>query len=282
MSKDAQRQTGGASNKRGNRYEDHFVVARMIEYAPAVVEAGSVVRLKEQALCPVDDLVVREPGGSHYHQFKSGAATTWTAEGDKIADEFRAQRDACQTACEAARLYLVVPDEHRAGLLREACPNDLLRVAEVMVFPILPRPSALAGLALLTPAFGRLRASRFPRRNADEQLVGAFLLSYAEHAPDGDGYGVLADVVDDIRRRGLAAVRSSAAVSHPDWPQAEVALRALAGLEWWTDRGHFEWAFPPADRGEPFPVDGERFARFVARIVADPPADIEAFMRALP
>lgn len=61
---ESQRKIGGDSNKRGNRYEDFFAVFRLVQYAPKVIDEGTAVRLKEQANCPGDDLLLVEPCGS--------------------------------------------------------------------------------------------------------------------------------------------------------------------------------------------------------------------------
>ncbi|MBY0231104.1 MAG: hypothetical protein K2W96_17605 [Gemmataceae bacterium] len=280
MPDEARRQLGGLSNKRGNRYEDHFIVARMIEHAPAALN-GALVRLKEQAGCPVDDLLLLEPGAQHFHQLKSGQETTWGADGEKIANEFRSQRAQCEASGWASRLYLVVSDEHRASLLRSKVPVDLATAVEVVFFPQVQRPSALADLPSLAEAFSRLHASRFPSRTNDERLAGAMLLALAEHAPDGEGFCVLILALAFIRERSLADLRSSIPVAHPDWSKAEAALDRIPGLRWWTDRGHLEWECGP-DRGMVGPVDGDRFKRFVARIATNPPTSFAEFEEALP
>src|SRR4051812_38557202 len=73
---ESQRKIGGDSNKRGNRYEDFFAVFRAVQFGPRVM-GGLVVRLREQAGCPVDDLLLVEPQSFHYHQLKADKAITW-------------------------------------------------------------------------------------------------------------------------------------------------------------------------------------------------------------
>jgi hypothetical protein len=275
------RQLGGQSNKRGNRYEDFFAVARLIEYAPRVMEEGVMVRAREQADCPVDDLVLKEPERTHYHQLKLSPDTTWRANGEKLLNEFRDQIRECENAGEAHRLFLVVGDEHRAGLLREAMPTDLGEVTRVLYFPILTRPSQLANLReMLGESFDRLRGSRFPSRTEDQAIAGAFLLGFAEHEPDEEGYLVLSQVIGCFPSH--VRLRRTVTITHPGWPDAEAVLGRIADLRWWTDRGYFEWAYGETDNGIVDALDGESFRRFVDRIVRDQPKTFADFERALP
>src|SRR5688500_13325189 len=107
------RKIGGVSNKRGNRYEDYFAVFRLMQWAPKVIDKGSVVRLMEQAGCPVDDLLLLEPRSHHYHQLKADKSITWGEAKGKLREEFREQRRRCEAAKEKFKLILVVADEAR-------------------------------------------------------------------------------------------------------------------------------------------------------------------------
>ena len=242
-----------------------------------------MVRLKEQASCPVDDLVLVEPRRTHFHQLKTSPEITWTADGGKLEKEFREQDRQCREAGGDYALVLVVAQDRRADLLRDAMPGDLRDATTVLHFPMLDKPSHLAGLReLLGGSFDSLRATRFASRTADQAIAGAFFLAFAEHEPDGDGYCVLAHVLHAIRDRWLADVRQRLPIAHPRWPEAEKHLAGVEGLEWWTDRGYFEWQYRRADAGLVGPVPGESFHRFVDRIVSQPPKTLEDFEGLLP
>lgn len=275
------RQTGGVSSKRGHRYEDYFAVFRLIEYGPQVLDAGAAVRLKEQADSPVDDLVLEGPERTLYHQLKTSPAVTWGADDRKLEREFREQHRRCTATGQPFSLVLVVAEDHRAELLRKQLPAGL--EATVFSFPPLKAPSQLAGLRdLLGNAFDSLRASRFPSRTEDEALAGAFFLAFAEHEPDGEGYCVLAQVLETIRSRSLAAVRQQGRLAQARWAEAEAALARIEGLEWWTDRGYFEWRYRQADRGLVGPISSDTFNRFVERVASTNLESFVAFEGLLP
>lgn len=275
------RQIGGQSAKRGTRYEDYFVVARLIEYGPRAF-AGEAVRAKEQVDQPVDDLLLLEPGVAHYHQMKSSPEVTWTADDEKLAGEFSEQRRRCVARGEAHRLYLVVAHDHRAERLRQTVPADLGDV-EVVRFPILQRPSGLASLReMLGPAFDELRAASRPSRTADEALAQAFFLAYAEHRPDEEGFCVLPGLVEDIWNRYEVPIRRDVRITHPRWPEAVTLLSGIDGLQWQADRGWFEWSYRRFDAGLVGPVDRAPFSRFVDRILESRPESFADFERALP
>jgi hypothetical protein len=97
---EAKRQLGGQSNRQGNRYEDGFAVFRSIEMAPSVIYDGVVVRIKEQAGCPVDDLLIHEAERKHYYQLKDDLKITWGKEGGKLRKEFVRQKQDCDACVE--------------------------------------------------------------------------------------------------------------------------------------------------------------------------------------
>jgi hypothetical protein len=275
--------TGGTSNKRGTRYEDYFVVACLIAHAPGVLDQGREVRVKEQANCPIDDLVVSAPDRTLYHQLKTSLTETWTKSGGKLRRQFLAQLKECVGRGEVFQLVLVVPDKKRARRLQAKTPPTLARCTAVVRFPLLQRPGQLADLTgILGPAIASLRATRFSSRTEDEAIAGAFFLAYAEHLPDSAGWCAVADVLRMIRARGLARLRQRIPLTHPDWAVAEATLGRIKGLEWWVDRGYFEWRYRPTDTGLVGPLDGEPFRRFVDRIVKSRPETFEDFEGALP
>lgn len=159
------RKIGGDNNKRGNRYEDLFVIFRLLEYAPSVILDGCPVRLKEQAGCHVDDLLVVTPKLHRFHQLKADKAITWSAKGNKLTKEFLAQKAACQQIGRACELVVVVADPASwwvdrgyfdwefppadNGLFKEPCHSESFRRFVDRI--ITDRPSTFADFEKLLP-----------------------------------------------------------------------------------------------------------------------------------
>ncbi|MGL4551658.1 MAG: hypothetical protein ACRC33_10755 [Gemmataceae bacterium] len=278
------RKVGGDNNRRGNRYEDYFVVFRLVQYAPRVVRDGVAVRLREQAGCPVDDLLLVEPGASHYHQLKADRAITWGEAGRKLERECRGQMSACEAAGIAFRLVVVVADEARRQSLAVNMPADLAGCTTVFLFPRLARPSDLAVRAdLVGESLGELCAGRAAGTAEHQHVVRAFHAAWVDHEPDAGGYCVLGALISKIREWGIGRLRHDWVDRPAAWADAEAVLRSIPGLRWWVDRGYFEWEYPPADGGlSPEPCGSESFGRFTDRLVETRPSSFAQFERLLP
>jgi hypothetical protein len=88
MVSEERRQIGGQSNRKGNRYEDAFAVFRSIQLAPDVMHRGQSVRLRDQAGCPVDDLVIHQESQTHYYQLKDHQTIAWGPKGSKLREDY--------------------------------------------------------------------------------------------------------------------------------------------------------------------------------------------------
>jgi hypothetical protein len=203
-----QRKIGGDNNKRGNRYEDFFAVFRLIQFAPKVLKDGLVVRLKEQAGCPVDDLLLVEPKASHYHQLKADKSITWGEADRKLEKEFRAQKTECQKAKCNFKLIVVVADERRRKSLTDNMPADLARCTSIFLFPTLARPSDLAlRKDVVGDTLGELCARRSASVTEHQNIVRAFHTAWVEHEPDAEGFCALESVIARIREWGIGRLR---------------------------------------------------------------------------
>lgn len=278
-----QRKVGGDNNKRGNRFEDFFAVSRLIEYAATVIDSRMLIRLREQAGCPVDDLLLLEPAVAHYHQLKADKAITWGEAGRKLELEFLAQKEQCQTAQIDFRLVVVVADPDRKKSLTEDMPADLADCTSVLLFPRMARPSDLALHVNLASALLDLSAGRRTSVTEFQHIVRAFHAAWIDHTTDVEGYCVLGDLIASIRKWGIGRLRFTWVDRPLEWVTAESILNSIPGLSWWVDRGYFEWEHRPRESGLSLePCNSESFRRFIDRLVQERPSSYTEFERLLP
>lgn len=279
----SQRQIGGDNNKRGNRFEDFFAVSRLIRYAPPVINCGMLVRLREQAGCPVDDLILVEPTATYYHQLKADKGITWGEAGHKLELEFLAQKSQCQSAQIKFRLVVVVADPDRKKSLTDDMPADLADCTSVLLFPRMARPSDVALQDDLAGPLLELSAGRRASVTEFQHIVRAFHAAWVDHSPDLEGYCVLSDLIASIRKWGIARLRLAWVDRPQEWVTAESILNSIPGLSWWVDRGYFEWEHPPRESGLSLePCNSESFRRFIGRLVQERPSSYTEFERLLP
>ena len=281
---ESQRKIGGDNNKRGNRFEDFFAVFSLVRCATKVIDEGSVVRVREQAGCPVDDLLLVEPEASHFHQLKADKAITWGEAGRKLEKEYLAQKAACEAATISFWLVVVVADEGRKKSLTDNMPADLAGCTTVFLFPVLARASDLAlRKDVVGDTLGELCAGRAAGVAEHQHIVRAFHTAWVEHEPDADGFCVLGTLIAKIREWGIGRLRHSWVDRPAAWAEAERVLNSISGLRWWVDRGYFEWEYPPTDRGlSQEPCGSESFKRFIQRLVEMKPSSFAEFERLLP
>jgi len=235
-----QRKIGGDNNKRGNRYEDFFVVFRLIEYSPNVITNGQEVRLKEQAACPVDDLLVVTPTSHRFHQLKAHKTITWSARDHKLTRKFLAQKAACQQIGQACELIVVVAEPAREKSLNANMPAELADCMTVLLFPELRQPSQLVRRQDVNDALGEVYAGRRVSVSDYQEIVRALHAAWIEHTPDSDGFCVLGEVIKTIRQWGVGRLRCDWSDKPEGWEEAAAILSETPGLTWWVDRGYFD------------------------------------------
>lgn len=182
---EASRQTSGENNRQGNRYEDGFAVFRSIKLAPRVIHDGLSVRLREQAGCPVDDLLVREGQRHHYHQLKDDLKITWGEENGKLCKEFIAQKAQCEGREEDFTLTVVVSHPHRQQSLEQHMPEELKGAVTVYHFAAVQRPSEVSLRPDLEESLRQISASRSPGRELLRTIAEGFHLAWVERELDG-------------------------------------------------------------------------------------------------
>lgn len=277
------RTIGGESNKRGNRYEDGFAVYRLIRLAPRVIHEGIVVRIKEQAGCPVDDLLILEANVHHYYQLKDDRQITWGAASGKLRREFLDQKTQCESGGEEATLTVVVSREDRRVSLVKHLPGELEGFVRVVHFPPVRRPSELTRRPDTREDLIRIIPWKVPGHAGLVDLACGFHLAWVESQPDSEGFGDLGAMIAWLRRQpAFQLVRPLPDPIHPLWIRFEEIVSAILGLSWCVDRGYFEWFYPPREAGHGEACDGENFRRFVDRVLDRVPTTFEEFEVLLP
>ena len=280
-----QRQTGGVSGKRGFRYEDFFATYKLLQFASKHIGQAIDARFKEQANCFVDDLVIEEPNLQHFYQLKSGSSVTWGADNRKLEREFRDQSDDCKRRGVRFKLVVVVSNSGCKQSLETNMPRGIKTVTSVIIFPILARPSELVDhRRIIKNSLKLLSASRFDSRAAHQSIVEAFYYGWIDHAPDPNGFCVLENVIASIRAKNACPIRHSWQDSTGKWDRVSGILSQINGLEFWTDRGHFEWRYPPFGMQGIMrePCASQSFTRFMDRIITRQPQTFAEFEGLLP
>lgn len=278
------RNIGGLNNKRGNRYEDYFAIYRILYYIEYVLFKSSEVRIKEQASCPVDDLVIETPQEDHYHQLKADKKITWGTDSMKLEIEFTKQKEICKRKGRLFKLWLVVADEVRVTSLTLNMPDEIKDVTEVFLFPRLERPSELAQQSqLVKHLLNKIRATRFSSTTEDQNIIFAIYYAWLDHVPDNDGYCLLSKVIENIRSMKTGRIYCRWEGNSILWEECKIILNDIFGLQYWTDRGYFEWEYPPTDKGILIEdCFSDSFQRFIQRIVDSRPRNFNEFEELLP
>lgn len=276
---DEQRRIGGQSNKKGNRYEDHFAICRCNELAPEVCLRGSQVKIREQAPCPVDDLVIRENSLIHYAQLKDHETITWGADERKLEKEFVAQHEASTSAGETFTLTVVVSHEHRRKSLQDGMPESLSDKVVVRLFRAVGRPSDLISEPSIETNLEDLCALTCENRSARLAILKSIALAWYDRELDADETADLGKILDSVRNQsGVYLRRVLPAVIHHQWSIFLEIVNRIDGLSVQFDRGFFEWSTSEMESGFILhPCDSEPFQRFVDRIIGAQPKTLEDF-----
>ncbi len=161
------RQSGGESGAAGYQYQRRYALFRALQLAHTDRSAS----IAQEALCPVDDVVVTA-ATSEYAQCKMSPTETWTRDRKKLQAEFVAQSKLLQRLGRVpARLVLVVPDAKRRALLETKRPFAVKAASAVPTYvaclehPAVPSqpwtvPAVAAALDSLLPPILRVPSQR--------------------------------------------------------------------------------------------------------------------------
>ena len=280
MVSEARRQMGGQNNRKGSRYEDAFAVFRSIELAPGVIHHGRSVRFREQAGCPVDDLVIRHESRTHYYQLKDRKAIGWDWGKGKIRtlrENFVAQMEQCKNRQESFKLSIVVPSADLKQDLEREMPIELKGTTDAYHFPAVARMSELAERQVLHDPLRNISAIRSAGSSLIHSLVEGFELAWFERERAGDGDADLGQMVAYLREHHSCFLvrRPLPEQIHPEWDGFLEILSGIPDLEYHYDRGYLELSGPRYRSFIEQPCDSEGFRRFVDRVLTRRPTTLE-------
>ena len=86
---------------------------------------------------------------------------------------------------------------------------------------------------------------------------------------------MLADVLDKVKRRPTAFVRAAYPPPPGWWDKAKKVLDQIPIMEYWADRGYFEWKHGFDQGAFPHPCDSSEFERFAHRVIDRQPQSFE-------
>lgn len=235
--------------------------------------------MKEQAECPVDDIVLDLGTRWEYYQLKADKAVTWGESRGYLRNRFLEQSRLCQQQGQDYRLFVVVADADRKKSLEgdlgdEGGSRALRSFTRIILFPRLQRVAQLTRLTdELKIDWSEIAASRLSGNAEWEDLAEAFHSARVNCTPGKDGFVTLADVVDKIRSQGWARIYTPWDEALQDWSTFLEVLSLLDRFEFWVDRGYFEWRYGSAEFGMfKEPCNSDSFARFVRRVVEERPS----------
>ena len=272
------RRTGGESGALGYEYQRRYAMLRLLQLAGT--PAGGTVSM--ESLCPVDDVVVEQPGQDDEHaQCKTTPSTSWSARRGKLRREFEVQSRLMTSAQVPYLLRLVVPDAAHAARLAKARPKSLQKSSvDVHCFP---HPSPLTEPwqgPQVKVALDALIPEKLRGTSQREHVYR--MMNHVAGAPWHEGLQASACVRDACERaptlpiqgppsRVTAATLAAAQAIWAAIPQLHVESQ---GTVYWFRHGHETRLIGRSDT--------EPFDRFLGRVVQVRPTTVDAFYGVLP
>lgn len=127
---------GGVANEKGNRYEDHFVVAQIVSLiAQKTQDFQHVVFQKQLENAYVDDLLIAYSNFNVYHQLKNSKRLTWKTISSQrtIVSDFENQIRECGQRKENFKLKLIYSDA--ASKVNNTIPQSIANHTSTQYFP---------------------------------------------------------------------------------------------------------------------------------------------------
>lgn len=152
LSKIQNKHRGGVSSRKGSRYEDQFLLHKLLQVAVDNNDWDNH-RLSCQNLDFLDDVCYENLStkAKHNYQLKnsSGSVADWDSEISQLA-RFQYETDLKFHCMTESYSYLVVSDERKANNNKEKIPEDLINYAKCEYFPYYEKLIDLVNHQLMT------------------------------------------------------------------------------------------------------------------------------------
>ncbi|MGD1895496.1 MAG: hypothetical protein ACFB16_00940 [Phormidesmis sp.] len=128
---------GGASNEKGNTYENFYATYKIALLSAAVIEKQADITFYSQILSFVDDLIIFNgtKDSLQHNQLKNSSNISWGSGFKSISDDFKKQTVLNQSRGKDSEMVLVVSDRQLQQRLTASCPADIQAFSKVAYFP---------------------------------------------------------------------------------------------------------------------------------------------------
>ncbi len=257
--------SGGMSGREGTRYEDYFVVYKLAELAPAMLEDWLIVYFSGQLLTFVDDLIIDIPSEPLQHyQLKNSRRVEWKAGPHPIQDDFANQQLLNQSfLARDSQLYLVVSDPNTSSQLSSCIPPAIAPFSQVLHFPYLPIVDLLAQIADFRDAVVYLSAFEKPQPDKLEYAAYALLGAWLDSSGIVSGQQLLLKA----QKQTPQYIRSFEFDLALD-PEVEKILSQIEDFKYNLAKGFLHWEYADGLQSgtPPYSIDTDNFHRLQERI----------------
>jgi hypothetical protein len=275
---------GGASGKKGTRYEDFFIAHKVAEIATShfANPATHWPFLGGQTRGFVDDAVLISPQKTEYYQLKNVANISWTAGDHPISTDFHYQYTLATHERQVAPCAtLVVSSTEQVAAMRASMPAQIAAYSSVVYFPYNDSLNRLVleNEALHGPLIA-LSKSSAPTKDELAGVLGVLIIGCMNN-PEGAS-------IDAILRSANGCVPSLLRVE--DLIDERAALRAqfvsilaqIAGLSYDVSKGFFSWSAFGTSGVLPFSCRDPQFVQFQENVEQVAPTTFDGFEELLP
>ena len=268
---------GGASGKKGARYEDYVTAYLIAELLCEMLRRQPCMcwpRLISQDFGFVDDVTVASGDATVFHQLKNVQALSWSSGPHPLEDDFRLQL----TVANALRwpnpsTVLFTSDHSVVQSMRSAMPTDLVSSAKVRHFPFDIANVLVQTFSPLRDVLIPLARTSNPSNDELGNVLGA-LISSLSRASDEVSVEALLHMAQGqsptlirLFPHQMAGVELA--------PQVVSVLDGIPGFCYCFDRGFFEWRCGSDSGVFSFSCLDHRFRRFQELASAQKPETFE-------
>lgn len=280
------KQRGGASGKKGCRYEDFFLAAKAGEIAADYFSSKKLdwPILRGQTFGFVDDAVVLAKVNTNYYQLKNVKSITWTSGDHPLGTDFEYQyRLSIHLKEPNPTTILVVPEAQLQELLSGTIPNAIKAHSSVTLFPFCDGHSNRIVQECKELQENLRKVVKVEHATLDE-LVAAFgvLILACMENPDGCSVD---EIVKNANRYFPAQIRTLAEGDDGAKLLAEDFVNTLARIPRLTydvKRGFFSWSAFGTSGVLGFDCSSDEFKQFQENVVQQQPMTFDQFEALLP
>lgn len=269
---------GGASNEKGNAYENFYAIYKIALLSPSAIEQRITIKLHSQILSFVDDLIIfyEAENKLQHHQLKNSLSIIWGNVPKSISDDFQKQQALNQSLDRSSEMVLVVSDLQLQQKLSDACPQNIREFSQAVYFPYREN---LMQVVNAVPEFYKaikyLCAFENPKPDKIECVAKVLLGAWVA---DAKANVSLLDILTKAQDSSPSFIRSFNDNLLLD-PEVAGILSNITGLSYSLSKGFLHWQYDNnIDQGTiPYRIGHPNFNRFQERIKVSKPETFEAF-----